>query len=55
MILDMVRRFSLRVIAQSLQSNSPDTLSVDAATLHTGAIAFIYRFDSSLNGHVLFK
>jgi hypothetical protein len=29
-------------------------LSVDKATLHIGAIAFIHRFGSSLDGHVHF-
>jgi hypothetical protein len=42
-VLKTVLRIFLRVIAQSLQSNSPDALSVDKAALHIGAIAFIHR------------
>lgn len=53
-VLNMVLRIFLRVIAQSLQSNSPDALSVDKAALHIGAIAFTHRFGSSLNEHVHF-
>jgi DNA-directed RNA polymerase subunit RPC12/RpoP len=44
----------LRVIAQSLQSNCPGAAQVGKAALHIGAIAFIHRFGSSLNGHVHF-
>lgn len=51
-VLNMVLRIFLRVIAQSLQSNSPDALTVDKAALYIGAIAFIHRFGSSLNEHV---
>ena len=52
--LNMVLRIFLRVIAQSLQSNSPGTAQLDRAALHIGAVAFIHRFGSSLNGHVHF-
>ena len=44
-VLNMVLRIFLRVIAQSLQTNSPGAASVDKAALHIGAIAFIHRFD----------
>jgi hypothetical protein len=50
----MVLRIFLRVIAQSLQSNCPGAAQVDRAALHIGAVAFIHRFGSSLNGHVHF-
>ena len=53
-VLNMVLRIFLRVIAQSLQSNSPGAAHVDRAALHIGAVAFIHRFGSSLNGHVHF-
>jgi hypothetical protein len=53
-VLNMVLRIFLRVIAQSLQSNSPGTAQLDRAALHIGAVAFIHRFGSSLNGHVHF-
>ena len=43
-----------RVIAQSLQSNSPGSAKQDRAALHIGAVAFIHRFGSSLNEHVHF-
>jgi hypothetical protein len=49
-----VLRIFLRVIAQSLQSNSAGAVNVDKATLHIGAVAFINRFGSSLNEHVHF-
>jgi len=52
--LDMVLRIFLRVIAQTLQSGSPGAAQVDKAALHIGAVAFIHRFGSSLNGHVHF-
>ena len=52
-VLNMVLRIFLWVIAQSLQRKSPGAANVDKATLHIGAIAFIHRFGSSLNGHVL--
>jgi hypothetical protein len=50
----MVLRIFLRVIAQSLQAHSTGAAQVDKAALHIGAIAFIHRFGSSLNGHVHF-
>ena len=53
-VLNMVLRIFLRVIAQSLQSNCPGAAQVDRAALHIGALAFIHRFGSSLNGHVHF-
>lgn len=49
-VLNRVLRIFLRVIAQSLQSNSPDAVNLDRAVLHIGAVAFIHRFGSSLNG-----
>jgi hypothetical protein len=51
-VLNMVLRIFLRVIAQSLQSNCAGAAQLDKATLHIGAVAFIHRFGSSLNGHV---
>jgi len=53
-VLNMVLRIFLRVIAQSLQDHCPGAVSADKAALHLGAIAFIHRFGSSLNGHVHF-
>jgi hypothetical protein len=53
-VLNMVLRIFLRVISQSLQSNCPGATQVDRAALHIGAVAFIHRFGSSLNGHVHF-
>jgi len=53
-VLNMVLRIFLRVIAQSLQAHSPGAAQVDRAALHIGAVAFIHRFGSSLNGHVHF-
>jgi len=53
-VLNMVLRIFLRVISQSLQSNCPGAAQVDRAALHVGAVAFIHRFGSSLNGHVHF-
>ena len=53
-VLNMVLRIFLRVIAKSLQTHSPGAASVDKAALHIGAVAFIHRFGSSLNGHVHF-
>jgi hypothetical protein len=59
-VLNMVLRIFLRVIAQSLQSNSPGAAQLDKAALHIGAIALakpqvhIHRFGSSLNEHVHF-
>jgi diadenosine tetraphosphate (Ap4A) HIT family hydrolase len=52
--LGMVLRIFLRVIAQTLQANSPGAANVDKAALHIGAVAFIHRFGSSLNEHVHF-
>jgi hypothetical protein len=53
-VLGMVLRIFLRVIAQTLQVNSPGAANVDKAALHIGAVAFIHRFGSSLNEHVHF-
>jgi hypothetical protein len=53
-VLNMVLRIFLRVIAQSLQTHCPGAAQVDKAALHIGAVAFIHRFGSSLNGHVHF-
>ena len=53
--LNMVLRIFLRVIAQSLQDHCAGAAQVqttDSAALHIGAVAFIHRFGSSLNGHV---
>ena len=50
-VLNMVLRIFLRVIAQTLQTHSPGAAHVDTAALHIGAVAFIHRFGSSLNGH----
>jgi hypothetical protein len=53
-VLNMVLRIFLRGIAQSLQDHCVGAARVDKATLHIGAVAFIHRFGSSLNGHVHF-
>ena len=53
-VLNMVLRIFLRVIAQTLQTHSLGAAHVDRAALHIGAVAFIHRFGSSLNGHVHF-
>ena len=53
-VLNMVLRIFLRVIAQTLQTHSTGAAHVDRAALHIGAVAFIHRFGSSLNGHVHF-
>ncbi|MEY4346236.1 MAG: hypothetical protein RL032_2068, partial [Pseudomonadota bacterium] len=53
-VLGMVLRIFLRVIAQTLQANSPGAANADKAALHIGAVAFIHRFGSSLNEHVHF-
>jgi len=53
-VLNMVLRIFLRVIEQSLQAHCPGAAQVDKAALHIGAVAFIHRFGSSLNGHVHF-
>jgi hypothetical protein len=52
--LNMALRIFLRVIAQTLQANSPGAQNSDKAALHIGAVAFIHRFGSSLNEHVHF-
>ena len=52
--LNMVLRIFLRVIAQNLSATCSGALSVDKDSLHLGAVAFIHRFGSSLNGHVHF-
>jgi hypothetical protein len=53
-VLNMVLRIFLRVIAQTLQANSPGAANPDKQALHIGAVAFIHRFGSSLNEHVHF-
>ena len=53
-VLNMVLRIFLRVIVQTLQTHSPGAAQVEKAALHIGAVAFIHRFGSSLNGHVHF-
>jgi hypothetical protein len=53
-VLGMVLRIFLRVIEQTLQASSPGAALVDKAALHIGAVAFIHRFDSSLNEQVHF-
>jgi hypothetical protein len=56
-VLNMVLRVFLRVISQSLQAHCPGAAQVhttDRAALHIGAVAFIHRFGSSLNGHMHF-
>ena len=53
-VLNMVLRIFLRVIAQSLSANCPGAADVNKAAQHIGAVAFIHRFGSSLNGHVHF-
>lgn len=53
-VLGMVLRIFLSAIAQILSANCPGGASADKATLHIGAVAFIHRFGSSLNGHVHF-
>ncbi len=47
-------RIFLRVIEQTLQAHCPGADHTDKANLHIGAVAFIYRFGSSLNEHVHF-
>ncbi len=42
------------IFAQSLQSNCPGAARLDKTAAHLGAIAFIHRFGSNLNGHVHF-
>ena len=53
-VLNMVLRIFLRVIARSLPANCPGVANADKTALHIGAVAFIHRFDSSLNEHVHF-
>ena len=53
-VLNMVLRIFLRFFAQSLLDHSLGAVSVDKAALHIGAVAFIHRFGSILNGHVHF-
>lgn len=48
--LGMVLRIFLRAITQTLQTHSPGAAHVDSSALHIGAVAFIHRFGSSLNG-----
>ena len=43
-VFNMVLRIFLRVIAQSLFASCPGVASVDKATPHIGAVAFIQRF-----------
>ena len=44
-LFSWIQRYDfLRVIAQSLYSNSPGGANMDKATLHIGAIAFIHQF-----------
>jgi hypothetical protein len=50
----MVLRIFLRVIAQTLQTNSPGAASANKASLHMCAVTFIHRFGSSLNKHLHF-
>lgn len=54
-VLKMVLRILLRIIAQSLQSNSPGVAQLDKTALHIGEVAFIHRFGSSLNGYGHFQ
>ena len=49
-----VQRIYFRVIAQSLQVHSSGAASSDKATLHIGAIAFIYRFGSAWTAMCIF-
>ena len=53
-VLSMVLRIFLRVVEQSLQAHCPSATQVDKTALHIGAVAFIHRFGSSLNGHAHF-
>ena len=53
-VLNMVLRIFVRVIAQSLSANCPRAAVVNKAAQHIGAVAFIHRFGSSLNGHMHF-
>lgn len=49
-MLNLVLRIFLLVIAQSLQTDCPGVARVDKADLHSGAVAFIHVFGSSLTG-----
>jgi hypothetical protein len=53
-VLNMGLRIFLRATAQCLQDHCAGAAQVDKAALHIGAVAFIHRFGSSLNGHVHF-
>lgn len=53
-VLNVVLRIFLRVIAQTLQSNSHGLANMDKHALCIGAIAFIHRFSSGLNEHMHF-
>ena len=53
-VLNMVLRIFLQFFAQSLLNHSLGAVSVDKAAPHIGAVAFIHRFGSILNGHVHF-
>jgi hypothetical protein len=53
-VLGMVLRIFLRVIAQSLQATARCGAGGQGGAAHRGAVAFIHRFGSSLNGHVHF-
>lgn len=51
---NMVLRIFLRVIAQTLPANCPGEAHGNKPSLNIAAVAFIHRFGSSLNEHVLF-
>jgi hypothetical protein len=53
-VFNLVQRIFLRVISQSLKDHCAGAASADKAALHIGAVAFIHRFGSSLNGPVHF-
>ena len=53
-LLNILLRIFLRVIEQSLQNHCAGAAQMDKAALHSGAVALIHRFGSSLNGHVDF-
>ena len=52
--LNAALRIFLRVVQQSLQIHCPGAAKADPTSLHLGAVAFIHRFDASLNTHVHF-
>ncbi len=52
--LNSALRIFLRVIAQRLLRHCPGVATLDKASVHIGAVAFIHRFGSSLNTHVHF-